>query len=258
MATISKTLLVEEQKTYELEINLRKTYNLIVDLYSAAADTVSFTDDNGAQTVTTDATGKATGVNITITQPSQGVDPTITFTSSVAKNPSNQSNNYSKTITVNSETTAIYIMPDHAYYWYGNEMTATTGGWVKTGYRSYDNYTNTSDKGYIKNTNNIYADGTSGANMDMPVLGVQNLLSLSGLSKIKILCNITAVVGNIPKIMIVSKKDPCTYNQIAGVKPTVGTSLSFDISATSAYLCIQNYFATDNRFIGHIYAIYGE
>ena len=126
MATISKTLLVEAQKTYELEISLKKTYHLIVDLYSAASDTLSYTDDNGAQTVTTDSTGKATGVNITITQPSQGVDPTITFTSSVAKDPDNLSNNYSKSITVTSQTTAIYVMPDACVYWWGWKISDIT------------------------------------------------------------------------------------------------------------------------------------
>ena len=111
---------VSAETTYNVTINTVETYHLTVDIYSAASDTLSYTDDNGAQTVTTDATGKATGVSITITQPSLGVDPTITFTSSVAKDPDNLSNDYSKTITVTSSTTDIYVMPDgHIVYWYG-------------------------------------------------------------------------------------------------------------------------------------------
>lgn len=111
---------VSAETTYNVTINTVETYHLTVDIYSAASDTLSYTDDNGAQTVTTDATGKAAGVSIDITQPSIGVDPTITFTSSVAKDPSNLSNYYSKTITITSSTTDIYVMPDgHIVYWYG-------------------------------------------------------------------------------------------------------------------------------------------
>lgn len=111
---------VSAQTTYNVTIDTIITYHLTVDIYSAASDTLSYTDDNGAQTVTTDSTGKATGVSIDISQPSIGVDPTITFTSSVAKAPDNLSNDYSKTITITSSTTDIYVMPDgHIVYWYG-------------------------------------------------------------------------------------------------------------------------------------------
>lgn len=129
---------VSAETTYNVTIDSIITYHLTVDIYSAASDTLSYTDDNGAQTVTTDATGKAAGVSIDITQPSIGVDPTITFTSSVAKDPSNLSNDYYKSVTVTSSTMAIYVMPDHAYYWYGwrnsaFEPMSTSNGWTFAG-----------------------------------------------------------------------------------------------------------------------------
>lgn len=124
---------VSAETTYNVTINTVETYHLTVDIYSAASDTLSYTDDNGAQTVTTDSTGKATGVSITITQPSVGVDPTITFTSSVAKDPDNLSNDYSKSVTVTDGTSEIYVMPDNALYWWGYrgniEDVTTANGW---------------------------------------------------------------------------------------------------------------------------------
>lgn len=121
------TQAVSEQTTYNVSINALITYHLTVDIYSAASDTLSYTDDNGAQTVTTDSTGKATGVSITITQPAVGVDPTITFTSSVAKDLTTPANDYSKTITMTSNMTNVYVMPDKCAYWYGWKHSTITG-----------------------------------------------------------------------------------------------------------------------------------
>ena len=140
---------VSAETTYNVTINTVETFTVTVDIYSAASDTLSYTDDNGAQTVTTDATGKATGVNITITQPSVGVDPTITFTSSVAKDPSNLSNNYTKSVTITQNMTEIDVMPasrSDMAYWYGfnNGMTTVSGS---TGTISY----NTNDITVVQN-----------------------------------------------------------------------------------------------------------
>ena len=43
----------------------------------------------------------------------------ITLYSSVAKDPDNLSNDYSKTVKINENTTEIYLMPEGALYWYG-------------------------------------------------------------------------------------------------------------------------------------------
>lgn len=113
---------VSAETTYNVTIDSIITYHLTVDIYSAASDTLSYTDDNGAQTVTTDSTGKATGVSITITQTTAGVDPSITFTSSVAKDPTNPANAYSPSISIAEDATELYIMPNNGvdvYYWFG-------------------------------------------------------------------------------------------------------------------------------------------
>ena len=94
---------------------------ITVDLYSAAADTVSFTDETGAKTATTDSSGLASGVSITYNL----YAPDITFTSSVAKDPDNLSADYSKPITLTDATTTVFVMPDNAVYWYGYKIANT-------------------------------------------------------------------------------------------------------------------------------------
>lgn len=97
-----------------LEYSTQMAITKTVTVYSAASDTVSFTDVNGAKTVTTNTSGEGS-VTITFIPNS-----TITFTSSYAKNPNNLSQAYSKTITMTDNITTIYVMPDGALYWWGN------------------------------------------------------------------------------------------------------------------------------------------
>ena len=115
--------------TADTVMNITKT----ITVYSAASDTVSFTDATGAKTVTTNSSGSGT---VSVTIPAGGQN--ITFTSSVAKDPSDLSANYSKTVNVTSSTTAVYVMPnDNTLYWYGYnggvEAITTNNGWSYTG-----------------------------------------------------------------------------------------------------------------------------
>ena len=116
---------------------------ITVDIYSAAADTVSFTDETGAKTATTDSSGLASGVSITYSL----YAPNITFTSSVAKDPSNLSADYSKTVALTDATTEIALMPSGVIYWYGFEKTPLS----KSGITIFG----ASSTGLIKNTNSI-------------------------------------------------------------------------------------------------------
>ena len=95
---------------YALSMAIIKT----VTLYSAAQDTVSFTDATGSKTCRTGNDGSVS-VSITFIPPSQ----TITFTSSVAKNPDNLSAYYSKNINFTNSTSSVYVMPNNVLYWYG-------------------------------------------------------------------------------------------------------------------------------------------
>ena len=117
------------------------TETLTVDLYSAASDTVTFTDVTGLKTVTTDATGKAENVSIVISSAGQSIE----FTSSVAKDPNNLSNDYSKTIALTNATTEVVVMPEalsNMLYWYGYESSnledmSTANGWATVGGRTW-------------------------------------------------------------------------------------------------------------------------
>ena len=90
--------------------------NVNVTMYGAVGAVITYTDANGSQTQTLDSTGKKTNVIISV-MPSS---PTIVFTdTTVAKDPDNLSNNYTKSVTITDSTTNIYVMPDNALYWYG-------------------------------------------------------------------------------------------------------------------------------------------
>ena len=86
--------------------------------YGAVEDIISFTDAAGVShlvTFGTDASSK---------QETFKIDPSgssIIFTSSVAKNPDNLSESFSKSVTITSATTEIRVMPDNALYWWGYE-----------------------------------------------------------------------------------------------------------------------------------------
>ena len=164
---------VSAETTYSVTINATITYHLTVDIYSAASDTISYTDDNGAQTVTTDATGKATGVSIDITQPSIGVDPTITFTSSIAKDPTDLTADYSKSVTITENTTEIYVMPEGAVYWYGCNDNTPLGGLMQA-------YQNSAASNWTWDTNSVGKTSSHGSNF----LTTAKQIDFSDISKI--------------------------------------------------------------------------
>ena len=117
-STVSGTLYetdvtVVHEQTYN--VLLQTTITLTIPLYSAAADTVSYSDFEGAKTVVTDSSGEATATIVIL-----ATGQNITFTSSVAKNPSDLTEDYSKTIAITSTDTEVRVMPTgFVCYWYG-------------------------------------------------------------------------------------------------------------------------------------------
>lgn len=127
---------------------LQMNITVNVTMYGAAGATISYTDINGAQTQTLDNTGSKANVSISVSPNS----PTITFTdTNVAKDPSDLSANYTKSVTITNNMTEVYVMPDGAIYWYG--FNSGIGGGLIQGY-SYggDNW--------IFNTNSASVGGT--------------------------------------------------------------------------------------------------
>ena len=119
-----------------------------VTMYGPPGAVISYTDSLGSNTQTMDSTGKKENVEI-------GIMNNITFEdTTVAKDPNNLSNNYTKTINVTEDTTEIYIMPNNTLYWYGYESNnledmSTSNGWSPIPFNAFT--------GTIqRNTNYIY------------------------------------------------------------------------------------------------------
>ena len=115
-----------------LEYSTQMAITKTITVYSAASDTVSFTDVTGAKTVTTNTSGQGS-VAITFIP-----NESIIFTSSVAKNPDDLSANYSKAVIMDENITEVYVMPNNSLYWWGYmsdncEDTTTANGWALTG-----------------------------------------------------------------------------------------------------------------------------
>lgn len=106
-----------------------KTAEDIITIHSAANDTIYYMDGQTPVTVaTTDANGRAV-----INAEDLGVNDIVLY-STVAKNPDNLSNAYSKSIKITKYTTEIYLMPILALYWWGYksddlENCSTENGW---------------------------------------------------------------------------------------------------------------------------------
>lgn len=179
-ATIS--VYAEESANYAqsatITINATVTLAQAVTIYSAASDTVSFTDASGSKTVTTDSSGVGTA-SVLI----QGSSQSITFTSSVAKNPSDLSADYSKTVNITSSTTAVYVMPDNVLYWYG--------------YESNDLEDATAANGWAYNSNN----------MQTPTHQTNSILcNVVGTNIAKMIGSKNAISGNAANIIYAIRK----------------------------------------------------
>ena len=98
--------------TATLEAIVQKT----ITIYSAKEDTITYTDIYGDTQTEVFASGQ-TSKQITIDINING--SSITFTSGVAKDPSDLTAYYSKTVTIDSNSTGVYLMPETACYWYG-------------------------------------------------------------------------------------------------------------------------------------------
>lgn len=127
---VSRT--VDVTLEYSTQMAITKT----ITIYGAVKDTITFTDATGSKTCTFANGQSSKSQSITFIPPSA----TITFTSTVAKNPSNLSQNFSRSITITESTTEIAVMPvvrSKMLYWYGYignlEGSTSDNGWTQTG-----------------------------------------------------------------------------------------------------------------------------
>ena len=215
-----------------LEYSTQMAITKTITVYSAASDTVSFTDVTGAKTVTTNTSGQGS-VSITFIPPSAS----ITFTSSKAKNPNNLSQAYSKTITINSNTTSIYVTPNGALYWYGYRGTVngitiepctTANGW---------------DSGYgaTFNTNEIDISAPSGSSQIYGV-GTKQAVNLTNYSKITVINSGITIVGGV-YAQIGANSTKVTNTDNLGSYTTAGLNkkeINISSSTSTSYVSLCN------------------
>lgn len=168
-----------------VSVSLQVSITVTVTMYGAVGAVISYTDANGSQTQTLDSSGKKENVSITV-EPNSA---TIVFTdTTVAKNPSNLSNNYTKSITIISGMTEIYVMPDNAIYWWGYEKVVASA----VPYRPSDFGGNVIVAPTItRNTTSMSIVEPSNAQGGV----IWNNIDLSNSSTVKSLCSIASSAG---------------------------------------------------------------
>ena len=165
--TASPDPIVVSSLSTAVTANLQTLAEITVTLYGAKEDTITFTDAAGVAHTEVFASGQ-TSKRVTLKILPSGSN--ITFTSSVAKNPSDLSQNYSKNVSLTQSTTSIYVMPDGALYWWGYnngiEKANSANGWTEATSYPYKDTT-------VFNTNNISMTSTNGT-YDATYIGSHN------------------------------------------------------------------------------------
>lgn len=95
---------------YALQLSITKT----ITIHGAKEDYITFTDLTGGKVCQFGSGETSKSVNITFIP-----NNSITFTSTIAKNPNDLSQYYSKSIIMDENITDIYVMPENVIYWYG-------------------------------------------------------------------------------------------------------------------------------------------
>ena len=136
-------------------INVSSGVTVTLTIKGAKEDTITIYDSNNTLLGTCIFGSGNTSGEFTITVDSSYSD-SWKFVSSVAKDPSNLSNSYTKVQTITDDTTQIVnIMPDKALYWYGNKCSDKTGGWEITYSYGFDTSLRWSHN-EVDDINNIY------------------------------------------------------------------------------------------------------
>lgn len=160
---VSKT--VNVVLNYTTQMAVTKT----VTIYSAKKDYITWTDASGNKSVQFEDNETSKSITVTYIAPSQS----ITFTSSIAKNPSNLSQSYSKTISFSDSVSSIYLMPNNVLYWYGY---TTSNMQDITSANGWSNPYGLVMNAPTYNTNNLYFGSASGTLIG---IGTKNAVSFS-------------------------------------------------------------------------------
>lgn len=229
---INKTTLVRS-----LSLNLE----LNVTFYSAPGETIKYKRQNSDELILlgkADNAGEGNGTIIC----KEG--ETITFSGDIAKDTTTGTTAYSKDITLTSDTTEIYVMPDDVLYWYGY-FASNVGDMKDLGYSSpYGTVTQG-----VKNTNYFSASCTG---TEIKGIITNNLIDLTKKTTLKGIYSVfgweqgdTALIGILPSK---TAGDASVFNNThhENSKKLISADLSSVTSGfpcTTAYGCTQNVYA---------------
>lgn len=215
-----------------------------ITVYSAVEDIISYVDIYGATQTEAFSTNSD---HKTITVDIYPEGSSIIFTSGVAKDPSNLSSAYTKTITITDLSGDVYIMPDNTLYWYGYvdtnfETCSSDNGWsVVTGH-TLGNVT------YNKNSINL-PEGPGVARG----VGNKNPLSITKLHSI-CECIFDAYSGDTNYVYV----NASSIKSLDGNKLVTNSALNtiehLQISTTNPYISVY----TIDRRAGNVFGIWYE
>ncbi len=160
---------------------------------------------------------------------------------------------YSRTVSINKSTTDVYVMPEGALYWYGNECSDITGGWSADGYNlnssSYPNGLITP----TKNTNNFYLPSGT---WKQSIIGTVNTINTINYNRIKF---IVTSNNDQPHLGVVSAK----ITAEDGARTMTGTTTNgvFELDLSSYQGNYYPYFRNSNgrgEADGYAYAVWLE
>lgn len=241
---INKTTLV---RSLYLGLKLNVTF------YSASGETIKYKRQSSDELILlgkADNAGKGNGTIICKN------GETITFSGDIAKDTTTGTTAYSKDITITSNTTEIYVMPDGAVYWYGNmctELPLGGGEYINTN----NGWSSTTFINPVPNTNYLDCNATS-QSLIYCGIGTKNIIDISKYS----ICNAIAkgikagnnTYGNI--MGLTSKAPNINENRtvISLLKSTNITKISANLPASTNYAS----YTSNNGRRSNLYAMWLE
>ena len=204
-----------------VSIELSFFVTITFDVYSAPNDSIYYYEDDNISNpeitlCTTNADGKGTGSLIVNKYKAKN----ITFYSTVAKDTTDGASAYNKSISIDSLTSEIYVMPDGAIYWHGYQRVPLYIDKI------FENINGT----YSINTNNIIIGIKS--SYSRVTCQTNDLIDLSKYTKLRMLSTAT---GSSIKILYTSyqKGNAGAYNHREdAVSYPTGTNQITDLNLT--------------------------
>ena len=167
--------------------------------------------------------------------------------------------------TVGKDTTDVYVMPEGALYWYGNECEWLSGGWMKSAVAPENSEYNT----FAKQTNDLlirfveYARNTSHGHNVQNSAQNKNLVDLSRYSKIKFTATTISKSNIVGVYSLIANFSNSNYEIICNIVGNTGASATNktyekDISDITDLAYVNFYSHILVGITGYIYSVWFE